>query len=163
MPHLRLRARELHSDRSQLTQACAFRGLRPMGVGETFELLVALGAPLNRSGLLRGCVRWVRLLGLHEWCGCGVEFLEKSKGSLQGPDEKQLIESTARKIDLLRRRDDRSTTSAPNFGARLSSSISGNSGVAPRFGNPGFLGPAKRRRCVSVHSQRENRYGEHNS
>ena len=63
------------------------RGLRPIGVGETLELLVVLGPPVNRSGLLQGCVRWVHPRDINE-CDCGLEFSELSKGSILGPDEK---------------------------------------------------------------------------
>jgi|SRR5690348_15763559 PilZ domain-containing protein len=62
-----------------------FHGSRPIGEGESLEFLVDIRSPLNRSGFLRGRVRWVRTLGLRE-CECGVELLESSKGLL-APDE----------------------------------------------------------------------------
>ena len=77
-----------------------FRGLRPIGVGETLELLVVLGPPANRSGFLHGCVRWVHPLDINE-CDCGLEFSELSKGSLLGPDEKQHYESSATSSERL--------------------------------------------------------------
>jgi PilZ domain-containing protein len=60
-----------------------FRGLRPVAEGELLEFLVQVSSSLNRCGLVRGHVRWVRSLGLRE-CECGVEFLEDSKGLLSG-------------------------------------------------------------------------------
>lgn len=62
-----------------------FQGSRPIGEGESLELLVDIRHPVNRSGFVRGRVRWVRTLGLRE-CECGVELSGGSRGLL-GPDE----------------------------------------------------------------------------